>query len=43
MSFGDLPFTGGHIGITWKMCLKYTKNTTKYRPDMSPRGEGPFT
>jgi hypothetical protein len=23
------------------MCSKYTKNTTKHRPDMSPRGEGP--
>jgi hypothetical protein len=28
MSFGDYSFVGGHVEITQKMSLKYTRNTT---------------
>jgi hypothetical protein len=38
MSFGDYSFARGHVGITQKMSLKYTRSTTKHISDMSPRG-----
>ena len=37
MSFGDLPYAGGYVGITHKMSLKCTRNLAKYKPNMSPR------
>jgi hypothetical protein len=43
MSFGDLPFAGGHVGITHKMIQKCIRNTSKHIPDMSLEGEGPLT
>jgi hypothetical protein len=43
MSFGDYSFVGGHDGITQKISLKYTRNTTLQMTDMSPRGDGPLT
>jgi hypothetical protein len=43
MSFGDYSFAEGHDGITHKMSLKYTRNTTLQMTDMSPRGDGPLT
>ena len=43
MSFGDLPFAGGHVRKTQETCQKYTKNLAKQTPDMSLKGEGPLT
>jgi hypothetical protein len=43
MSFGDYSFARGHDGITQKMSLKYTRNTTLQMTNMSPRGDGPLT
>ena len=43
MSFGDLPYAGGYVGITHKMSLKCTRNLAKYIPDMSPRETRPTT
>ena len=43
MSFGDLPFAGGHVGITQETCRKYMKNIARQTPNMSPRGDSPLT
>ena len=41
MSFGGLPFVGGHVGNTQEVYLKYTRNAIIQVPDMSQEGGGP--